>query len=99
MLGTNQIERSEFDDLYNAGVKKATGAGRYGNPDTTLGKQAGAALARKLDRIFDREGRAILKDCLAAAGWKGGVNSWGYCPPHPRYHILKCAKLTTKDLN
>ena len=97
MLGTNQIERSEFDVLYNAGVKKATGAGRYGNPDTTLGKQAGAALALELDRIFHKKGMAILKKCPMAAGWKGGVNSWGYCDPHPEYHILKRARLTTED--
>ena len=97
MLGTNQIERSEFDALYNAGVKKATGAGRYGNPDTTLGKQAGAALALELDRIFHKKGMAILKKCPMAAGWKGGVNSWGYCDPHPEYHILKRARLTTED--
>ena len=97
MLGTNQIELSEFDVLYNAGVKKATGAGRYGNPDTTLGKQAGAALALELDRIFHKKGMAILKKCPMAAGWKGGVNSWGYCDPHPEYHILKRARLTTED--
>ena len=97
MLGTNQIERSEFDALYNAGVKKATGAGRYGNPDTTLGKQAGAALALELDRIFYEKGKAILKKCPMAAGWKGGINSWGYCDPHPEYHILKRARLTTED--
>ena len=78
-------------------MKKATGAGRYGNPDTTLGKQAGAALALELDRIFHKKGMAILKKCPMAAGWKGGVNSWGYCDPHPEYHILKRARLTTED--
>ena len=97
MLGTNQIERSEFDVLYNAGVEKATSAGRYGDPDTTLGEQAGAALALKLDRIFYEKGKAILEKCPMAAGWKGGVNLWGYCAPHPEYHILKRARLTTED--
>ena len=96
MLGTNQIERSEFDALYNAGVKKATGAGRYGNPDTTLGKQAGAALALELDSVFRRKGKAILEKCPNAAGWKGGENAWGYCAPHPEYHVLKRAKLTNE---
>ena len=66
------------------------------NPE--LGAQAGAALKLSLDRIFEEKGKAILKECPAAAGWSGGYNSWGYCAPHPGYHILKRAKLTSKDV-
>ena len=63
----------------------------------TLGKQAGATLASELDQFFYKKGKAILKDCPMAAGWKGGINSWGYCAPHPEYHTLKRARLTTED--
>ena len=63
----------------------------------TLKREPWAALARELDHIFYEKGKAILKKCPMAAGWKGGINSWGYCAPHPEYHILKRARLTTED--
>ena len=94
LLGTKDIERTEFDALCSKGLVEASG--ELGNLNDTLGKQAGAALALELDRIFHKKGMAILKECPMAAGWKGGVNSWGYCAPHPEYHILKRARLTTE---
>ena len=94
LLGTKDIERPEFDALCSKGMAEASG--KMDNLDGTLGKQAGAALGLELDRIFHKKGMAILKECPMAAGWKGGVNSWGYCAPHPEYHILKRARLTTE---
>ena len=79
--------------LFLEGMEKASGAGEWGNLDKTLGKQAGATLARSLDQLFHEKGMAILKKCPSAAGWKGGHISWGYCPPHAEYHILKRARL------
>ena len=72
-------------------------SGALGNLDKTLGEQAGASLGVSLDPIFRKKGMAILEKCPAAAGWKGGKNSWGYCAPHPEYHVLKRARLTTED--
>ena len=93
LLGTKDIERSEFDVLCSKGMSEASG--KSGNMDDTLGVQAGASLGVSLDPIFRKKGMAILKKCPAAAAWKGGKNSWGYCPPHPDYHVLKRARLTT----
>ena len=95
LLGTKDIERSAFDALCSKGMSEASGA--LGNLDKTLGEQAGASLGVSLDPIFREKGMAILKKCPAAAGWKGGENSWGYCAPHPDYHVLKRARLTTED--
>ena len=95
LLGTKDIERSTFDALCSKGMSEASGA--LGNLDRTLGEQAGATLGVSLDPVFHKKGKAILKKCPAAAGWKGGVNSWGYCAPHPEYHVLKRAKLTIED--
>ena len=72
-------------------------SGALGNLDKTLGEQAGASLGVSLDPIFHKKGKAILKKCPAAAGWKGGENSWGYCAPHLEYHVLKRARLTIED--
>ena len=82
LLGTKDIERSTFDALCSKGMSEASGA--LGNLDKTLGEQAGggASLGVSLDPIFHEKGKAILKKCPAAAGWKGGENSWGYCAPH-----------------
>ena len=95
LLGTKDIERSEFDVMCSKGMIEASG--ESGNMDDTLGVQAGATLGASLDQVFHEKGKAILKKCPMAAGWKGGVNSWGYCDPHPEYHILKRARLTTED--
>ena len=95
LLGTKDIERSEFDVMCSKGMIEASG--ELGNLDKTLGVQAGATLGASLDPVFHKKGKAILKKCPAAAGWKGGVNSWGYCAPHPEYHVLKRAKLTIED--
>ena len=95
LLGTKDIERSEFDVLCSKGMSEASG--KSGNMDDTLGVQAGASLGVSLDPIFRKKGMAILKKCPAAAGWKGGENSWGYCAPHPDYHVLKRARLTAED--
>ena len=95
LLGTKDIERSEFDSLCSKGMRVAFGA--LGDLDNTLGEQAGATLGVSLDPVFHKKGKAILKKCPAAAGWKGGEDSWGYCAPHPEYHILKRSRLTTED--
>ena len=95
LLGTKDIERSDFDVLCSKGMSEASG--KSGNMDDTLGVQAGASLGVSLDPIFRKKGMAILEKCPAAAGWKGGKNSWGYCAPHPDYHVLKRARLTTED--
>ena len=95
LLGTKDIERSEFDVMCSKGMIEASG--ESGNMNDTLGVQAGASLGVSLDPIFRKKGMAILEKCPAAAGWKGGKNSWGDCAPHPEYHVLKRARLTTED--
>ena len=95
LLGTKDIERSEFDVMCSKGMIEASG--ESGNMDDTLGVQAGASLGASLDSVFRKKGKAILEKCPNAARWKGGENAWGYCAPHPEYHILKRARLTTED--
>ena len=94
LLSTNKIERSEFDALYMVGVKKVSGAREYGNPDTTLGKQAGATLARNLDHIYRTWGLAILKKRPMAKYECGGNWDGIPIPPHADYPLLKRARLT-----
>ena len=97
MLYKEELSRPDFDTLLKKGLAEAVGDRFNTNPK--LGVQAGAALKLSLDRIFEEKGKAILKECPAAAGWSGGYNSWGYCAPHPGYHILKRAKLTSKRMS
>ena len=89
LLGTKDIERSEFDALCSKGMRVAFGA--LGDQDDTLGEQAGAALRLSLDRI---QGLAILQKRPMAIYERGG--HWGgkEIPPHPSYALLKRAKLT-----
>ena len=96
LLGTKDIERSEFEDLCSKGMRVAFGA--LGDQDDTHGEQAGEALklsleARQLslDRI---QGLAILQKRPMAIYERGG--HWGgkEIPPHPSYALLKRAKLT-----
>ena len=56
LLGTKDIERSEFDALCSKGMAEASG--EMGNLNDTLGEQAGAALLPSLDRI---KGLAVLR--------------------------------------
>ena len=89
LLGTKDIERSEFDALCSKGMRAAFGA--LGDQDDSLGEQAGAALRLSLDRI---QGLAILRKRPMAIYERGG--HWGgkEIPPHPSYALLKRAKLT-----
>ena len=89
LLGTKDIERTEFDALCSKGMSEASG--KSGNMDDTLGEQAGAALLPSLDRI---KGLAVLRKRPMAGYERGG--HWGEkeIPPHPSYALLKRAKLT-----
>ena len=89
LLGTKDIERSEFDALCSKGMAEASG--ELGNLNDTLGEQAGAALLLSLDRI---KGLAVLRKRPMAGYERGGY--WGEkeIPPHPSYALLKRAKLT-----
>ena len=89
LLGTKDIERSEFDALCSKGMAEASG--KLGNLNDTLGEQAGAALLLSLDRI---KGLAVLRKRPMAGYERGG--HWGEkeIPPHPSYALLKRAKLT-----
>ena len=69
LLSRNRIDRPKFDELYKAGMEKASGSGEWGVMDKTLGKQAGAALARSLDDLFHERGQlAILEKAPLVAG-------------------------------
>ena len=89
LLGTKDIERSEFDALCSKGMAEASG--KLDNLNDTLGEQAGAALLPSLDRI---KGLAVLRKRPMAGYERGGC--WGEkeIPPHPSYALLKRAKLT-----
>ena len=89
LLGTKDIERTEFDALCSKGLVEASG--ELGNLNDTLGEQAGAALLLSLDRI---KGLAVLRKRPMAGYERGGY--WGEkeIPPHPSYALLKRAKLT-----